>query len=86
MPWLQSDVNVGYRIHIIEEDRKPLEKLLAQATEYNSPRIIYHQQRKFSTETIVATTKEVHRVLKEMAEEEEWAQKQKMAREAEEIL
>ena len=86
MPWLQSAVDIGYRIHIIEDDREPLKKLLAQAAKYNSPRIIYHQKRKFSMETIVTTTKEVHRVLKEMAEEKEWAQKQKMAREAEGIL
>lgn len=86
MPWLQSDVNVGYRIHITEEDRKPLEKLLDQAAKYNSPRIIYRQKRRFSIETIVATTKEVRRVLKEMAEDKEWAQKQKMLREVEGIL
>lgn len=86
MSWLQSSVNVGYRIHITEKDREPLKKLLAKAAKYNSPRIIYHQKRKFSTETIVATTKEVLRVLREMDEEKEWEQKQKMAREMEGIL
>lgn len=86
MSWLQSDVNVEHRMHIIEDDQEPLKKLLAQAAEYNSPRVIYHQKRKFRTETIVATTKEVRRVLKEMADEKDWAQKQKMAREMEGIL
>lgn len=86
MPWLQSSVNIGYRIHITEDDREPLKRLLDQAAKYNNPRIIYHQIRKFSTETIVATTKEALRVLKKMDEEKDWKQKQKIAREYESIL
>lgn len=86
MPWLQSDVNEEHKMHIIEEDQEPLKKLLAQAAEYNSPTIIYHQQREFGIDTIVATTKEVCRVLKEMADEKDWGRKQKKAKEAEGIL
>lgn len=83
MPYLQSDINVGHQMHITEEDREPLKALLTKAAEFDSPKIIYYRVRAFGTETIVAKTEEVFRVLREMDEEKDWALTKKMARKAE---
>ena len=75
MPWLQSSVNIHRRIFVTEKDHAPLKRAMTIAAENDYKKILF--------KGIVVRTGEGFRVLREMAEEKEWAEKQKMAREAE---